>query len=63
MWWDNVEDERVKKEKEMVKTWDRMVTKLKDNFLPTNYMIFLFRKLKSQRQMELTMQEFNEELY
>ena len=40
-----------------------MVSKLRDKFFPTNYMISLYRKIHSLRQMEISMKEFREELY
>lgn len=32
LWWDNVHDERMKKEKPLIKSLDRMVAKIKNNF-------------------------------
>ena len=46
-----------------MKTWDTMVTKLNDKFLPINYMTSLFKKLQNLRQNELTVKEFTEEFY
>ena len=63
MWWDNILVDRVKKQKEKVKTLDRMVAKLKDKFFFIDYMISLFRKLQNLRQKELNIREFTEELY
>ena len=40
-----------------------MVTKLKDKLLPTDYMIYLFRKLQNLRWKEMNMKEFIEEIY
>ena len=45
--WDNVKDDRVKKEKQKVRTWDKMVAKMKEKTLPIDYMISLFKKLKN----------------
>ena len=44
------------KGKDKIKTWDRMISKLKDNFLPTDYIINLFRKLQNPRKKELIVQ-------
>ena len=35
LWWDNVQDDRMRKGKEKVKTRDRMVVMLKDKSFPT----------------------------
>ena len=43
LWWENVQADKVKKGKYKVKTWDKILAKLKDKFLPTNYMISLFK--------------------
>ena len=40
-----------------------MVAKLKDKFLPTDYMISLFRKLQNLRQKESTVNKFTKEFY
>ena len=53
--WDNVQANKVKKGKDKMKNLDRMVTKLKDKFLPTDYMICMFRMLQNLRQKESTM--------
>ena len=45
LWWENVHVDMVKQGKDKVKTWDIMVSKLKDKFLPTDYMISLSIKL------------------
>ena len=43
--WYFVELDRIKKGKDKIKTRDRIVTKLKDKFLPTDYMPNLYRKI------------------
>ena len=32
LWWDNVQVERRNKDKPLIKSWDRMVAKMKSNF-------------------------------
>ena len=46
LWWDNVQVLKVKKGKDKIKARDIMVSKLKNKFLPTDYVISLFGKLQ-----------------
>lgn len=43
LWWDNVQNERKRLNKPPIKTWTRMVAKLKGRFLPRDYQIALHR--------------------
>jgi hypothetical protein len=45
LWWDKLQVERRSKGKKRIKSWDRMIAKLKANFIPKDYHINLFRKL------------------
>jgi hypothetical protein len=47
LWWDELQAERRRKGKHKIKKWDRMVTKLKEKFIPKDYQINLFRKLQN----------------
>lgn len=44
-WSDYVQEERRKKGKAKITSWDRMVAKLKGKFLPNDYVIQLYRQL------------------
>lgn len=37
LWWDSVQAERKKKNKVVIKSWDRMVAKMRGKFLPKDY--------------------------
>ena len=37
LWWDSVQSERKKKNKAVIKSWDRMVAKMRGKFLPKYY--------------------------
>ena len=39
LWWDSVQVERRRKNKPLIKSWNRMVAKLRAKFLPTNYQL------------------------
>jgi hypothetical protein len=45
LWWDELQDERRSKCKQKIKSWDRMVAKLKAKFMSKYYQINLFRKM------------------
>jgi hypothetical protein len=42
----------------MIKSWDRMVSKMKAKFIPKDYKINLFRKLQNLRQKGMTVKEY-----
>ena len=54
LWWYNVQNDRVKKGKENINSWDGLVAKLKCKFLPIDDMISLFRKLHNLRKKEMS---------
>ena len=45
LWWDNIQEDRLKNGKKKINNLDMMVSNLKEKFLPTEYMIYLFMKL------------------
>ena len=63
LWWDELQAERRSNGKHKIKNWDRMVAKLKDKFMPKDYQIKLFRKLKNLRQKGMTVKEYTKEFY
>jgi hypothetical protein len=50
LWWDELQADRRCKGKQKIKSWDRMVAKLKEKFIPKDYQINLFRRLQNLRQ-------------
>lgn len=63
LWWDNVQVERRKEGKPLIKSWDRMVTKMKTKFLPKDYQLALYRQMQNLKQKMLTVREYTEEFY
>eukprot|EP00253_Pinus_taeda_P023394 PITA_23394 len=63
LWWDSVQNERKRLNKPPIKTWTRMVAKLKGRFLPRDYQIMLHRQVQNLRQRGLTVKEYTEEFY
>jgi hypothetical protein len=63
LWWDELQVDRRCKGKQEIKSWDKMVAKLKAKFIPKYYKINLFRKLQNPRQKILSVKEYTEEFY
>ena len=63
LWWDNVQYERRKKDKLLIKSWDRMVEKMKGKFLPKDYQLTLYRQVKNINKKMMTVREYTEEFY
>lgn len=61
LWWDHEEVDRRKRGKTKVTSWDRMVAKLKGNFLPKDYEIQLYNKLQELRQKEQDVKAYTDE--
>ena len=45
LWWDSVQVERWRKNKSLIKSWDRMVAKMRDKFFPKYYQLILYRQV------------------
>ena len=58
LWWDSVQVERRRKNKRLIKSWDRMVAKLRAKLLPTDYQLTLYRQMQNMRQRLLTIREY-----
>jgi hypothetical protein len=52
LWWDMLQKDRVNNQLEKIKTWKKMVTKIKDKFLLVDYQQNLFRQVQNLRQRE-----------
>jgi hypothetical protein len=50
LWWDELQADRHCKGKQRIKSWDRMVAKMKAKFIPRDYQINLFRRMQNLRQ-------------
>jgi hypothetical protein len=61
LWWEELHaDKRHKGKPKKNKKWDRMVAKLKAKFIPKDYQINLFRRLKNLRQKGLSVKDYTE---
>jgi hypothetical protein len=45
LWWDELQADRRCKGKQKIKSWDRMVAKMKAKFIPKDYQINLFQRM------------------
>eukprot|EP00253_Pinus_taeda_P013925 PITA_13925 len=63
LWWDNVQADRKILNKTPIRSWERMVAKLKGRFLPKDYQVDLCRRVQSLRQKGMTVKEYTEEFY
>jgi hypothetical protein len=63
LWWNSVHAERRRKNKPLIKSWDRMVAKMRAKFLPKDYQQSLYRQMQNLKQILLTLREYTEEFY
>ena len=49
LWWDELQDNKCCKGNQKIKSWDRMVAKMKAKFIPRDYQINLFRRMQNLR--------------
>jgi hypothetical protein len=63
LWWDELQADRHCKGKKKIKSWDRMIVNMKAKFIPKDYQITLFRRIKNLRQKLMTVKEYTEEFY
>jgi hypothetical protein len=63
LWSNELQADRRSKGKEKIKSWDRMVSKLKSKFIPKDYQINLFRRLQNLRQKGMTVKDYTKEFY
>jgi hypothetical protein len=47
----------------MIRSWDRMVAKIKANFIPKDYQINMFRISQNLRKKKMIVKEYIEEFY
>jgi hypothetical protein len=54
LWWDELQADRHCQGKHKIKKWDRMISKMKEKFIPRDYQISLFRRMQNLRQKMMT---------
>jgi hypothetical protein len=63
LWWDELQADRRYKGKQKIKSWDRMIAKMKAKFIPRDYQITLFQRMQNLRQKLMIVKEYTEEFY
>jgi hypothetical protein len=63
LWWDELQADRRCKGKKKIKSWDRMIVKMKAKFIPRDYQITLFQRMQNLRQEPMSVKEYIEEFY
>ena len=63
LWWENSQADRQRRGKEKIRTWVKMVNKVKKNFSLVDYQVSLLRKIQYLRQGDMTMKEYIKEFY
>jgi hypothetical protein len=63
LWWDELQADRRCKGKKKIKSWDRMVARMKAKFIPRDYQITLFQRMQKLRQKMMSVKEYTEEFY
>jgi hypothetical protein len=63
LWWGELQADRRCKGKKKIRSWDRMVTKMKAKFIPKDYQITIFRRMQNLRQKLMSVKEYTEEFY
>ena len=63
LWWDELQADRHCQGKKKIKSWDRMIAKMKEKFIPGDYKISLFKRMKNLRQKLMTVKEYTKEFY
>ena len=63
LWWEHLQSDRQRRGKEKIKTWLKMVNKVKKKFLPIDYQVSLLRNMQNLRQKDMTVKEYTKEFY
>jgi hypothetical protein len=63
LWWDELQADRHSKGKQKIKSWDRMIVKMKEKIIQRDYQITLFSRMQNLRQNLMTVKEYTEEFY
>jgi hypothetical protein len=63
LWLQELQADRRCKGKQKIKSWDRMIVKMKAKFIPRDYQITLFRRMQNLRQTLMTVKKYTLEFY
>ena len=60
IWWDELQIHKKRRGKSKIKYWDKMLYKIKSQFMPKDYHLTLIRQLQNLRQKGMTVKEYTE---
>jgi hypothetical protein len=60
LWWDELQVDKRCKGKQKIKSWDRMVAKMKSKFIPKDYQITMFQRMQNLRKKLMLVKEYTE---
>ena len=63
IWWDHLQEEWVRNDKEKIKTWVKIEKKLREKFLPMDYSQTLFHRFQNLKQNLSSVQNYTNEFY
>jgi len=63
LWWDMLQKYRVDTRQEKIQTWRKMVSKIKEKFLPVDYQQNLCKQVQNLRQKDTSVREYTEEFF
>ena len=63
IWWDELQIHRERRGKSKIKTWDKMLDKIKIQFIPKDYQLTLIRQLHNIRQKDMIVKEYTKEFF
>ena len=63
LWWDGVQIERRRLGKQPIRNWTRLVVKLREKFIPSDYQLALYRQMQNLKHLLLTVREYTKEFY
>jgi hypothetical protein len=63
LWWEELQANKRCKGKQKIRSWDRMVAKMKAKFIPRDYQITLFQRMQNLREKLMSVKEYTEEFY
>ena len=63
LWWEHLQIDRQRKGKQKIKTWEKMVNKIKKKFLLANYQVNFLRRMKKLKQKDMSVKDYTDEFY
>ena len=58
IWWDELHIHRERRGKSSINSWDKILNKIKSQFMPKEYQLNILRQLQNLRQKDMTVKEY-----